>query len=90
MKKALLGTIFFYTVALFSQDSTKIEMISKYDSPEFGSNEFIIQQFHGIEKLNISFLNSEKLKDKNFKIIIRKYKNGKIEIEKKFRENIDS
>lgn len=65
-----------------SQDSTKIEMISKYDSPEFGSNEFIIQQFHGIEKLNISFLNSEKLKDKNFKIIIRKYKNGKIEIEK--------
>ena len=82
MKQALLGTIFFYTVALFSQDSTKIEMISKYDSPEFGLNEFIIQQFHGIEKLNISFLNSEKLKDKNFKIIIRKYKNGKIEIEK--------
>ena len=82
MKQALLGTIFFYTVALFSQDSTKIEMISKYDSPEFGSNDFIIQQFHGIEKLNISFLNSEKLKDKNFKIIIRKYKNGKIEIEK--------
>ena len=81
MKKLLLLTITLISLSTYSQEE-KIQMISKFDNPEFGSKEFIIQNFQGIEKLNISFSNSEKLKDRNFKIIIRKYKNGKIEIEK--------
>ena len=81
MKKILLLTLTLISLSTYSQEE-KIQMISKYDNPEFGSKEFIIQNFQGIEKLNIVFSNSEKLKDKNFKIIIRKYKNGQIEIEK--------
>ena len=81
MKKALLGTIFFYTIALYSQDSTKIEMISKYDYSE-DNREYVMENFLGIDKLDFSFTNSEKLIGKNFKITLRKYKNGKIEIEK--------
>ena len=81
MKKLLLLTITLISLSTYSQEE-KIQMISKFDNPEFGSKEFTIHNFQGIEKLNISFSNSEKLKDKNFKIIIRKYKNGKIEIEK--------
>jgi hypothetical protein len=81
MKKALLGTIFFYTIALYSQDSTKIEMISKYDYSE-DNREYVMENFLGIDKLDFSFTNSEKLIGKNFKITLRKYKNGEIEIEK--------
>lgn len=81
MKKILLLILTLISLSTYSQEE-KIQMISKYDNPEFGSKEFMIQNFQGIEKLNISFSNSEKLKDKNFKIIIRKYKNGKIQIEK--------
>ncbi len=81
MKKILLLTLTLITLSTYSQEE-KIQMITKNDNPEFGSNDFILNNFQGIEKLNISFSNSEKLKDKNFKIIIRKYKNGKIEIEK--------
>ena len=82
MKKTLLITIFFFTIAIYSQDSTKIEMISKFDYLEFGSREFALESFQGIDKLNITFNNSEKLIGKDFKIIIRKYKKGKIETEK--------
>ena len=60
----------------------KIAMISKYDNPEFGSKQFIIENFQGIEKLNISFTNSEKLIGKDFKIVVRKYVKGKLNIEK--------
>ena len=81
MKKLLLISLILTSITTYSQEE-KIQMISKFDTPEFGSKEFIIQNFQGIEKLNISFSNSEKLKDKNYKITIRKYKNGKIEIEK--------
>ncbi len=82
MNKILLITLFFLTAALYSQDSTKIEMISKFDYLEFGSRQFALESFQGIEKLDITFNNSEKLTGKNFKIIIRKYKKGKIETEK--------
>jgi hypothetical protein len=81
MKKTFLLILTLFSLSTYSQEE-KIQMISRYDNPEFGSNEFILNNFQGIEKLNISFSNSEKLKDKNFKIIIRKYKNGKIQIEK--------
>jgi hypothetical protein len=81
MKKTLLVTIFFYTIALYSQDSTKIEMISKYDYSE-DNREYVMENFLGIDKLDFSFTNSEKLIGKNFKITLRKYKNGEIEIEK--------
>jgi hypothetical protein len=81
MKKLLLISIILTSITTYSQEE-KIQIISKFDTPEFGSKEFIIQNFQGIEKLNISFSNSEKLIDKNYKITIRKYKNGKIEIEK--------
>lgn len=82
MKKIQLIAILFFTLAIHSQDSTKIEMISKYDNLEFGSREFALETFNGINKLNITFNNSEKLVGKDFRIIIRKYKNGKIEQEK--------
>jgi hypothetical protein len=41
-----------------------------------------MENFLGIDKLDFSFTNSEKLIGKNFKITLCKYKNGKIEIEK--------
>ena len=66
MKKRLLLTLTLISLSIYSQEE-KLQMISKFDNPEFGSKEFIIQNFQGIEKLNISFTNSEKLKDKNFK-----------------------
>ena len=81
MKKFLFLALTLVTVKAFSQEE-KIQMISRLDNPEFGSKEFIMQNFHGIEKLNISFTNPEKLKNKNYKIIIRKYENGKIKVEK--------
>lgn len=81
MKKLLLIGLILTSITTYSQEE-KIQMISKFDTPEFESKEFIIQNFQGIEKLNISFSNAEKLKDKNYRITIRKYKNGKIEIEK--------
>jgi site-specific DNA-cytosine methylase len=81
MKRRLVILLTFFVLSIYGQEE-KIEMISKFDSYEFGSREFIIENFQGIEKLNISFANSEIFLGKNFKIIIRKYKNGKIEIEK--------
>lgn len=81
MKRILVLLLHFFVLSTYGQVG-KIEMISKFDHSEFGSREFILENFQGIEKLNISFTNSEKLLGKNFKIIIRKYKNGKIEIEK--------
>lgn len=83
MRKTQLILFLLFNLSLYGQDSTKIEMISKYDNLEFGSREFVLETFQGIEKLNITFNNSEKLIGKDFKIIIRKYKNGKIEEEKK-------
>ena len=44
----------FILISLNAQNE-KIAMISKYDNPEFGSKQFIIENFQGIEKLNISF-----------------------------------
>ncbi|MFD2909284.1 hypothetical protein ACFSX9_11155 [Flavobacterium ardleyense] len=73
--------IVFFTLTSHSQEH-KIEMISKYDYAELGTKKWALESFQGIEKLDISFTNSEKLIGKNFKIIIRKYKKGKIEIEK--------
>lgn len=71
----------FILISLNAQNE-KIAMISKYDNPEFGSKQFIIENFQGIEKLNISFTNSEKLIGKDFKIVVRKYVKGKLNIEK--------
>lgn len=81
MKKIILILLIVLASKTYSQES-KIEMISKFDGPTFGSREFILENFQGIQKLDLSFTNSEKLIGKNFKYIIRKYKNGKIATEK--------
>jgi hypothetical protein len=41
MKKLLLLTITLISLSTYSQEE-KIQMISKFDNPEFGSKEFII------------------------------------------------
>lgn len=81
MKKVLLLLFIVLVSSTYGQEN-KIEMISKLDTPSFGSREFILESFQGIEKLDFSFINSEKLIGKNLKLIIRKYKNGKVEVEK--------
>ncbi len=80
MKKLLLITLILTSITTYSQEE-KIQMISKYDYSE-DNREYVIENFIGIDKLDFSFTNSEKLIGKNFKITLRKYKNGKIEIEK--------
>lgn len=81
MKKIIQIILIFLTLTSYSQEH-KVEMISKYDFAELGTKEWALESFQGIVKLDISFTNAEKLIGKNFKIIIRKYKKGKIEIEK--------
>ncbi|TRX25547.1 hypothetical protein FNW25_08930 [Flavobacterium franklandianum] len=80
MKKLLLITLILTSITTYSQEE-KIQMISKFDYPE-DNREYIMGNFLGIDKLDFSFTNSEKLIGKNFKITLRKYKNGEIEIEK--------
>ena len=80
MKKLLLITLILTSITTYSQEE-KIQMISKFDYSEDNS-EYVIENFLGIDKLDFSFTNSENLIGKNFKITIRKYKNGEIEIEK--------
>ena len=81
MKKILILLHTFIIISVNAQNE-KIEMISKYDNAEFGSKQFVIENFQGIEKLNISFTNSEKLIGKDFKIVVRKYVKGKLDNEK--------
>jgi hypothetical protein len=80
MKKLLLITLILTSITTYSQEE-KTQMISKFDYPE-DNREYVMGNFLGIDKLDFSFTNSEKLIGKNFKITLRKYKNGKIEIEK--------
>ena len=80
MKKLLLLTLTLISLSTYSQDE-KIQLISKFDYSEH-NRENVMENFLGIEKLDFSFTNSEKLIGKNFKITLRKYKKGKIEIEK--------
>ena len=81
MKKILILLHTFIIISVNAQNE-KIEMISKYDNAEFGSKQFVIENFQGIEKLTISFTNSEKLIGKDFKIVVRKYVKGKLDNEK--------
>jgi hypothetical protein len=80
MRKLLLITLILTSITTYSQEE-KIQMISKYDYSE-DNREYVMENFLGIDKLDFSFTNSEKLIGKNFKITLRKYKNGEIEIEK--------
>jgi hypothetical protein len=80
IKKILLLTLTFFSLSTYSQEE-KIQMISKFDYSE-DNREYVMENFLGIDELDFSFTNSEKLIGKNFKITLRKYKNGKIEIEK--------
>ena len=80
MKKLLLINLILTSITTYSQEE-KTQMISKFDYPE-DNREYVMGNFLGIDKLDFSFTNSEKLIGKNFKITLRKYKNGKIEIEK--------
>jgi hypothetical protein len=81
MKKILILLHILITISVKAQDE-KIQIVSKFDIAEFGSKQFIIENFQGIEKLDISFTNSEKLIGKDFKIVVRKYKKGKLDNEK--------
>jgi hypothetical protein len=80
MKNLLLITLYLISITTYSQDE-KIQMISKFDSSK-DNREYVMENFLGIDKLDFSFTNSEKLIGKNFKITLRKYKKGEIEIEK--------
>ena len=66
---------------LINAQEQKNEIISKYDNGDFGSNEFFLNSFEGISKVDYSFVNNENLVGKDFKIVIRKYKKGKLELE---------
>ncbi|MDR7210119.1 hypothetical protein [Flavobacterium piscis] len=80
MKKIIFIVLTLFSISSYCQEN-KIEMISKFDYSE-DNREYIMENFLGIEKLDFSFINSEKLIGKNFKVTVRKYKKGKIEIEK--------
>jgi hypothetical protein len=50
----------FFTLTSYAQEQ-KVEMISTYDSAELGSNKWVLESFQGIDKLDISFTNAQKL-----------------------------
>jgi hypothetical protein len=80
MKKIIFIKLLFCSLIINAQ-GIKNEIISKYDNGDFGSNEFFLNSFEGITKVDYSFVNNEKLTGKDFKIVIRKYKKGKLEFE---------
>lgn len=65
-----------------SSQVEKVEINSKLDIGKFGSKEFFMNSFEGINKVDYTFTNVEKLKGRDFKIVIRKYKKGKLEFER--------
>lgn len=77
--KFLIFCIFSFFV---NAQEVKIEMISKLDNGDFGSKEFFLNSFEGINIVDYTFNNSENIVGKDFKIIIRKYSKGKFEFEK--------
>ncbi|MBE8723627.1 hypothetical protein [Flavobacterium hungaricum] len=81
MKKLLPLIFSLLLVSAYGQEN-KIEVTTKYDFPELGSREFFIESFQGIEKIDVSISDNQKIAGKNFKLIIRKYRNGKPQIEK--------
>ena len=80
MKKIIFIQLLFCSLLINAQEQ-KNEIISKYDNGDFGSNEFFLNSFEGISKVDYSFVNNENLVGKDFKIVIRKYKKGKLELE---------
>lgn len=80
MKKIIFIQLLFCSLLINAQEQ-KNEIISKYDNGDFGSNEFCLNSFEGISKVDYSFVNNENLVGKDFKIVIRKYKKGKLELE---------
>ncbi len=80
MKKVIFIQLLFCSLLINAQEQ-KNEIISKYDNGDFGSNEFFLNSFEGISKVDYSFVNNENLVGKDFKIVIRKYKKGKLELE---------
>lgn len=83
MKKIIFIQLLFCSLLINAQEQ-KNEIISKYDNGDFGSNEFFLNSFEGISKVDYSFVNNENLVGKDFKIVIRKYKKGKLELETVF------
>ena len=75
--------LFFCFISFFvNAQEVKVEMISKLDNGDFGSKEFFLNSFEGINIVDYTFNNSENIVGKDFKIIIRKYSKGKFEFEK--------
>jgi hypothetical protein len=74
--------IFCFFSFFVNAQEVKVEMISKLDNGDFGSKEFFLNSFEGINKVDYSFANNENIVGKDFKIIIRKYNKGKLEFEK--------
>ena len=83
MKKIIFIQLLFCSLLINAQEQEN-EIISKYDNGDFGSNEFFLNSFEGISKVDYSFINNENLVGKDFKIVIRKYKKGKLEFETVF------
>lgn len=80
MKKTFLITLLLIMVKSIGQNKN-VELCSKYDFPKEERN-FILENFQGIEKLDFSFKNLDLVFDKKYKLIIKKFKKGKIEFEK--------
>ncbi|MGX7667600.1 hypothetical protein [Flavobacterium pedocola] len=71
--------LFFITSNLYSQ--SKIQLISEFDAPQT-KDELEANLFSGINKLKFHFEDPNLVLNKEYKIIIREYKNGKIHSEK--------
>jgi|GEM_PF-1400899 len=79
--KNVLFVFCFLSLSVFAQTS-KIQLISDLSNGEFGSKEFFLNSFEGINTINYHFSKTDSLIGKDFKLIIRKYKNGKLEFER--------
>jgi len=73
--------LIFFSFSVFAQTS-KIELISNLDNGKYGTKEFFLSSFEGLNTVDYRFSNTDLLIGKDFKIIIRKFKKGKLEYER--------
>ncbi len=71
-------SLFFISLNLYSQ--TQIQLISDFNEPKT-KDEFENDLFSGINKLKFYFEDSDLVLNKDYKIIIKEYKNGKLHSE---------
>jgi hypothetical protein len=68
-------SLFFISLNLYAQ--TKIHLISEFNEPKT-KDEFENDLFSGINKLKFYFEDTDLVLNKDYKIIIKEYKNGKL------------